>query len=205
MQDFLPNGNDNQLIVDAKSGHQEAYSELIRRYEPEVRKIACKYFLPRADYDDLIQEGRIAIFRAVQSYDPKAGHPFEHFVRMCIKRGLIDTLRAYNRRKHYNLNTAYSLNNNLSTENENTYLDQMASGTDPAQSVIDVQEARAVIRELTSHLSDMERQVFAYHFVVGYKPQEMVRTLGIKPKALDNAIQRIKKKTTIYKERNQIC
>ncbi|MDA8441126.1 MAG: sigma-70 family RNA polymerase sigma factor [Peptococcaceae bacterium] len=195
-----------ELVSLAKTGHQEAYTLLIERYEPEIRKIAYKYFLQRAEYDDLIQEGRIAIYRAIQSFDTASGHPFDHFVRMCIKRGLIDTLRSHNRRKHVNLNTAFSLNNNLSDENEHTYLDRMATGTDPAQTVIDLQEARSIIKDLTQNLSAMERQVFAYHFVAGYKPHEMAKTLGLKPKALDNAIQRIKKKTETFRElHNRIC
>lgn len=193
---------DRDLITLAKAGEQEAYTTLIRRYEPEVRKIACKYFLPRAEYEDLLQEGRIAIYRAVQSYDPECGHPFTHFIRMCIKRRLIDTLRAHNRRKHLTFNTAYSLHSNLTEDNDQTYLERMPSDCDPAQTVMDIQEARSIIKELTNNLSKMERQVFAYHFVAGYKQQELVKTLGIKPKALDNAIQRIKKKTALFKERH---
>jgi len=192
---------DWDLITMAKSGDQEAYSTLIRRYEPEVRKIACKYFLQRAEYEDLLQEGRIAIYRAVHNFDPDCGHPFTHFIRMCIKRRIIDTLRSHNRRKHTSFNTAYSLHSNLADDNDQTYLERMTTGTDPAQTVIDIQEARSIIKDLTNNLSDMERQVFAYHFVAGYKQQELVQTLGIKPKALDNAIQRIKKKTAVYKDR----
>ncbi len=191
---------DEDLITRAKDGQQDAYTVLIKRYEPEIRKIACKYFLQRAEYEDLLQEGRIAIYRAVQSFDPECGHPFTHFIRMCIKRRLIDTLRAHNRRKHVTFNTAYSLHNSLADDNEHTYLERMSSGCDPEQTVIDVQEARSIIRDLTNSLSEMERKVFAYHFVAGYRQQELVQTLGLKPKALDNAIQRIKKKTAVYKE-----
>ena len=199
MQEDNKTITDQDLITLARANHQEAYTILIKRYEPEIRKIACKYFLQRAEYEDLLQEGRIAIYRAVQSYD--CGHPFEHFVRMCIKRRIIDTLRSHNRRKHSGFNSAYSLNSNLADDNEHTFLERMPSGSDPAQTVMDVQEARSIIKDLTKNLSEMERQVFAYYFVAGYKQQDLVKTLGIKPKALDNAIQRIKKKSTLFKER----
>ena len=202
MQEDYSKLSDVDLVSLAREEHQEAYTVLITRYEPELRKIAHKYFLQRAEYDDLLQEGRISIYRAVQSFDSQSGHPFEHFVRMCIKRRMIDTLRAHNRRKHTGFNSAYSLDTSLSDETENTYLDRMTTGSDPAQIVIDVQEARSIIKDLTKNLSQMERQVFAYHFVEGYKQQEVVETLGINPKAIDNAIQRIKKKTAVYKARH---
>jgi RNA polymerase sporulation-specific sigma factor len=193
---------DDQSLIDlAKANHQEAYSALIKRYEPEVRKIASKYFLQRAEYDDLLQEGRIAIYRAITTFDSESGHPFDHFIRMCIKRRLIDALRAHNRQKHANLNSAYSLHTNLGEDNDQTYLERMTSDNDPEQTVLEIHEARSIIKELAQNLSLMERQVFAYHFVAGYKQQELVQTLGIKPKALDNAIQRIKKKTALYKDR----
>lgn len=102
------------MLEAARSGNEEALNLIIKHYEPEVRMIACKYFLPRTDYDDLIQEGRIAIYRAVLSYDTNLGIPFLHFLRMVIKRKLIDSLRKYTRQKHINLNDAYSLNNMIS-------------------------------------------------------------------------------------------
>lgn len=189
------------MLEAARSGDQEALNEIIQHYEPEVRMIACKYFLPRADYDDLMQEGRIAIYRAVLSYDVNLDIPFLHFLRMVIKRKLIDSLRKYTRQKHVNLNEAYSLNNVISDSEETSFLSLLPNAEDPASTVIANDEARSMIQDLNKDLSNLERLVFEQYFIQGFKQREVSERLGLHPKSLDNAIQRIRRKTELYRLR----
>jgi len=189
------------MLEAAHSGNKDAMNLIIQHYEPEVRMIACKYFLPRADYDDLIQEGRIAIYRAVLSYDTKLDIPFLHFLRMVIKRKLIDSLRKYTRQKHINLNDAYSLNNVISESEETSFLSLLADGEDPATMVIANDEACSMIHGLNKDLSKLERLVFDHYFLQGFKQREVSERLGLPAKSLDNAIQRIKRKTLQYRSR----
>lgn len=192
---------EQQMLDAARSGDREALDQIILYYEPEIRKIACKYFLQRADYDDLLQEGRIAIYKAFLSYKSRPDIPFLHFLRMVIKRKLIDSLRAHNRLKHTNLNEAYSLNNNLSEEHVDSFLNVVAHTEDPATTIVAVDEARSFIEDLSRGLSDLERLVFEYYFVAGLKQREVSKRLGLTPKTLDNAIQRIRRKTAIYRSK----
>lgn len=192
---------DTQMIEAARSGDQLLMNQLIKDYEPEVRKIACKYFLPRADYEDLIQEGRIAIYKAIMSYDPNSNIPFLHFVRMVIKRKLIDSLRAYNRQKHVNLNKAFSLNNTLTDDQDESFLNILPNVEDPETRIVAADEARYFLRELTSGFSELELSVFRFHFLAGMKQREVSKHLGVTPKSLDNAIQRIRRKTIAYRAR----
>lgn len=185
----------------ARSGNQEALNQLIQYYEPEIRKIACKYFLPRAEYEDLLQEGRIAIFKAITSYDPTSEIPFLHFLRMVIKRKLIDSLRAHNRQKHLNLNGAFSLNNTLSDDQDESFINTIPNAEDPETKIIAIDETRSFLKELTRGFSELELKVFQYYFLAGMKQREMAQYLGLSPKSLDNAIQRIRRKTIAYRSR----
>lgn len=189
------------MLEAARSGNEDALNEIIQHYEPEVRMIACKYFLPRADYDDLIQEGRIAIYRAILSYDLNLDIPFLHFLRMVIKRKLIDSLRKYTRQKHVNLNEAFSLNNVISTSEETSFLSLLPNAEDPESMVIANDEARSMIDGLNKDLSNLERLVFEHYFLQGFKQREVSEHLGLHPKSLDNAIQRIRRKTVQYRSR----
>ena len=193
--------NVSAMLEAARSGNEEALNLVIQHYEPEVRMIACKYFLPRADYDDLIQEGRIAIYKAVLSYDTNLDIPFLHFLRMVIKRKLIDTLRKHTRQKHVNLNEAYSLNNVISESEETSFISLLANTEDPATRVIANDEAQSMIHALNENLSNLERLVFEHYFVQGFKQREVSEHLGLPAKSLDNAIQRIKRKTIQYRTR----
>ncbi|MDQ7094942.1 sigma-70 family RNA polymerase sigma factor [Desulfosporosinus sp. PR] len=189
------------MLEAARSGNKEALNQLIEYYEPEVRMIACKYFLPRADYEDLIQEGRIAIYRAVLDYDEGMAIPFLHFLRMVVKRKLIDSIRKYTRNKHVNLNNAYSLNNVVSESEETSFISLLPNAEDPATAVIANEEARSIINDLNQDLSNLERLVFEHYFLQGFKQREVSEQLGLHPKSLDNAIQRIRRKTVLYRSR----
>ncbi len=189
------------MLEAARSGNEEALNLIIVHYEPEVRMIACKYFLPRADYDDLIQEGRIAIYKAVLSYDTNLEIPFLHFLRMVIKRKLIDSLRKHTRQKHVNLNEAFSLNNVIPESDETSFLSFLSNAEDPATKVIANDEAQTMIHSLNKNLSNLERLVFEHYFVQGFKQREVSEHLGLPAKSLDNAIQRIKRKTLQYRSR----
>ncbi|MDP4125910.1 MAG: sigma-70 family RNA polymerase sigma factor [Bacillota bacterium] len=189
------------LLEAARSGDEDALNEIILFYEPEVRMIACKYFLPRADYDDLIQEGRIAIYKAVLAYNTNLNIPFLHFLRMVVKRKLIDSIRKYTRQKHSNLNEAYSLNNVISESEEASFLEFLPNAEDPASLVIANDEANSMIQALNKDLSNLERLVFEHYFIQGFKQREVSEHLGLHPKSLDNAIQRIRRKTELYRSR----
>ena len=197
----LVEDQEKAMLEAARSGDEEALNQIIQHYEPEVRMIACKYFLPRADYDDLIQEGRIAIYRAVLSYDTNLSIPFLHFLRMVIKRKLIDSLRKYTRQKHVNLNDAYSLNNVVTESEETSFISLLANVEDPATMVIANDEARSMIHGVNKDLSNLERLVFEHYFIQGFKQREVSEHLGLPAKSLDNAIQRIKRKTLQYRSR----
>lgn len=192
------------MLEAARSGNTDALNEVIQFYEPEVRMIASKYFLPRADYEDLIQEGRIAIYRAVISYNTDSGIPFLHFLRMVIKRKLIDSLRKYTRQKHTNLNEAFSLNNVISESEETSFLELLPNAEDPASMVIANDEVTTMIEDLNKNMSNLERLVFEHYFIQGFKQREVSKHLGLPPKSLDNAIQRIRHKTALYRSRQAV-
>jgi len=51
------------------------------------------------------------------------------------------------------------------------------------------------------NMTNLERLVFEHYFIQGYKPREVSKNLGLHPKSLDNAIQRIRRKTVQYRSR----
>lgn len=120
---------------------------------------------------------------------------------MVIKRKLIDGLRKYTRQKHANLNEAYSLNNVVSETEETSFLELLTNAEDPASTVIANDEVQSMIQDLNKNMSNLERLVFEHYFIQGFKQREVSEHLGLHPKSLDNAIQRIRHKTALYRSR----
>src|SRR5438105_4592500 len=48
--------------------------EMLRRYEPLVRTVCRRFYAPRIiDREDLLQAGRIGLWRGLEAYDPAQG------------------------------------------------------------------------------------------------------------------------------------
>ena len=83
---------DEQLIELLREGKTEITDYLMEKYKDMVRKQARAMYLWGGENDDLIQEGMIGLFKAVQDYDPKEGASLFKFCRYfvcharCIRR-----------------------------------------------------------------------------------------------------------------------
>ena len=96
-----------QLITKARNNDEQAIEELFKCFKPKVIAISRGYFLIGADFDDLIQEGMIAIFNAITTYKPKVA--FKTYVYTCVKNKMLTLVKQYNAQKNKPLNNYISL------------------------------------------------------------------------------------------------
>ena len=78
--------SDEALLRQLRAGNTAIMDYVLDKYKPLVRKKANAMFLIGGDTDDLIQEGMIGLFKAVQDYDPKEGASFSSFAGLCVSR-----------------------------------------------------------------------------------------------------------------------
>ena len=97
--------NLDELILKAKNHDQNAMDQLLQRFKSKVIAISREYFLIGADFDDLIQEGMIGLYRAINVYDPNKNHNFSAFASLCIHRQLQNAVKNANRKKNSPLNS----------------------------------------------------------------------------------------------------
>ena len=101
--------NDEQLIELIKSGDKYAIDFLIEKYKDLVNMKVSKYFIIGAEKEDIIQEGMIGLFKAIQSFNSDKQNSFKTFANLCIERQLITAIKTSNRQKHMPLNSYLSL------------------------------------------------------------------------------------------------
>ena len=94
-----------RLITDAKAGNERAMEELLRFFKPKMIAISREYFLIGADFDDLLQESMIGLYKAIQIYDQDKNHSFSAFASLCIHRQLQNAVKLANRKKNSPLNS----------------------------------------------------------------------------------------------------
>lgn len=189
--------SDEELIVRLQKGEKEISDYLMERYKEFVRKKARAVYLIGGETDDLIQEGMIGLFKAVQDYRPEKETSFRTFAGLCIDRQLYSAIQSSNRQKHLPLNSYVS----LSQAGEAEDLEGRWS-ENPEAVVIDQERTRILKEEIRKALSPMENKVLTY-YMQGYGYVKIAKLLGKNPKSIDNALQRIRGKIRACKEKIQ--
>lgn len=190
-------GGDLALVRAAQCGDQRASCELIRRYRGLIRYKARSYYLVGADRDDIVQEGMIGLFKAIRDYDATRQASFHSFAELCVTRQIITAVKSSTRRKHSPLNGYVSLSRSATPDEEGERLlsDILAARDvcDPADIVIGAWETDYIRHGVVDALSGFETDVLRL-YTGGKSYQEIAVKLGRHTKAVDNALQRVKRK-----------
>lgn len=186
--------NENELCEAAKAGDSEAVETLVSRYSRLVKTCARVYFMAGAEGEDLIQEGMLGLWRAVLTFDAARGVPFEAYARTCIVRRIYSAVRGARALKHEPLNTSLSLAKPLFEDNAESHPRTSAAFSDPEALVIGMEEQAERLRRLRDLLSVFEAQVLSL-YLDGYSYDEIALRLQKPRKSVDNAIQRIRRKS----------
>jgi RNA polymerase sporulation-specific sigma factor len=188
---------DLALVRAAQAGDQHASCELVKRYRGLIRCKARSYYLAGADREDIIQEGMIGLFKAIRDYDPARQASFHSFAELCVTRQIITAVKSSTRRKHSPLNGYVSLSRPASADEDGERLleDIIAAREicDPAELVISAWETEFVTHGVAESLSPFESDVLRL-YAAGRSYQDIAESLGRHTKAVDNALQRVKRK-----------
>lgn len=173
------------ILSSAQSVDEKCIEALIKQYAHLVENIALKYISSPLENDDLVQEGMIGLLAAIKSYDEKKGTLFKTYACVCIENSIQTALRKFYRQK------------DIPQQNVVEYQDEEISYQYASLSAEDNFMAEESVSLLTKllreNLSDFENEVLRLH-IVGCSYNEIASRLSKTPKAIDNALQRIRKK-----------
>ena len=182
---------DEELIGKLRAGRRDVADYLVEKYKGLVRQKARTMYLIGGETDDLIQEGMIGLFKAVQNYDSGNEASFQTFARLCIDRQLYKAVSGSNRQKHQPLNTYVS----LSQEEGTDHLEELWEQS-PETIVIARENVDDLETQIRRCLSPLENQVLEL-YLLGEDYSQISKTLGKTKKSVDNALQRIKVKVRL--------
>ena len=109
-----------ELILKAQNGDEIAKNILIGNYEPLIISIITKknFYVEGEEFQDLVQEGRLALFNAIKNYDANRNARFSTYAKTLIENHLINVIKASQSYKNMALNSALNLNNQGEVELE---------------------------------------------------------------------------------------
>ena len=184
--------DDVALIKESREGSIKAAEELLTRYKSLVISVARQYFLVGAGDEDLIQEGMIALYRAVDAFDEESGVPFSAFAYSCVKNRIIDVVKAANRDKHKALNNYVSIYD----------VDYTMSATSAEDAAIMRENSIQVKKNIAENLTSEETTVLRL-YLDGRSYRDIALQTGKSEKFVDNTLQKIKRKIRAAMKKNK--
>jgi len=187
--------SDEMLVRQFHEGDVESLDVLLERYRRFAGVKARGYFLAGGDNDDLQQEAMIGLFKAIRDFR-HGQSSFRAFAELCVTRQIMTAIKGACRQKHQPLNRYVSLWGLRVIDDPSERLveelfDQRVP--DPADEVVSLEGQAAMRAALATMLSSLEVDVLRLH-LDGCSYQEISDRLGRHTKAVDNALQRIKRK-----------
>jgi RNA polymerase sporulation-specific sigma factor len=175
------------LVFLAQSGDQEAFSELLKAYDPLITSTVSKFRVEGmldADSEDLRQEAILAFYSALLSYDPNISEvEFGLYAKVCICNRLVSQVRII--KKH--------IANSMLAYSDEDLVKYVADDGDPSKSIVEQEAEKSLMKLISDNLSDMENRVFEM-YVSGMSAAEMARRLDVSEKSVSNTVYRIRKK-----------
>ena len=200
MNNNYNNMSDDELLELINKKDTDALDFLICKYKDLVNSKVNKYFIIGAEKEDIVQEGLVGLYKAIKDYKPDKQNSFKSFANLCIERQLITAIKSSNRQKHMPLNSYLSLNmtafENEDGNNDTQIVDVLENTVieDPLDTITKKEYFLSVENVIDSSLSDFEKKVLN-RYVQGESYVKIAERLDAPVKSVDNAIQRIRKKT----------
>ncbi len=175
-QENYDNYTDDCLAISAQNGDECAFNVLAARYLNKIYKLSYSAYL---DSEDFAQESMFGFLNAVRTFDQAKGVPFKAYAGVCMRNSM---------------NTAAdTLSKEIPTDGDFEDAVLVEGGEDPLTQLIDTEHLNEVLGLCETTLSEVEKTVI-FFVASGMSYTEIGEKLGIDVKAVDNAVQRARKK-----------
>ena len=185
--------SDNDLQSLTAGGDKQAEETLAARYMYLVRACARPLFLAGGDSEDLIQEGTFGLVSAIRQFSPELETSFKTFAEHCIRMRLYSAIKSASRLKHFPLNDGVSFEQ--LSEDHRAPLSAVPEvfRRSPEDLVLARESKEELYTAFSKCLSTFENKVLDL-YLDGLSYREIGERLNKEPKAVDNAVQRIRRK-----------
>ena len=192
--------NINTILKKAQTGDSEAIDWILKEYSKILSFNAQKYYLIGAEQEDLLQEGILGLLKAIKFYD-ETKSSFSSFAFLCIRREMISAIRKANTQKNSVLNEALTTSSMI--EDSSDVDNYISSENNPEEAYLLKEEIKEFKNFSDKNFSKLEKEVLKY-LIRGYSYREIAKILSKNLKSIDNTIQRIRKKSEDWINKEEI-
>lgn len=176
--------SEEELALLAASGEEKAFPRLVQRLKPRLRQMAGSYPCIGLEQEDLLQEGFLGVMTAVRRFSPQRG-AFVPYALLCARSGMASAVRRAASGKQQPLQNYTALEDTGDTAAD--------AGLQPEELLAAEEQATELRRWVQQELTPMEQQVLRL-YLAGNSYTEIASRLSSHSKAVDNALQRVRRK-----------
>lgn len=183
------NGNSLSHLDDAllcslvAEGNEPAFEEITHRYKGLIRLISKEYSYPGFDVNDFMQLGLMGLYSACKTYKADGSISFKNFAVLCIRRRYISLVRSLWNQKSVPADALVPVE----------AMEEAGASQNPEDLILDKENDTNFLEFVKSRLSHMEYCTLK-GYVNGMSYSEIAESTGLDSKAVDNALQRVRKK-----------
>lgn len=167
-------------ILQAAAGDQVAFATVMQRMAPLIHAQVHAFRCVGVEDEDLAQEALLGLLAAVRSYQPDKGAAFTTYATTCIRHRLLSVVRR----------CAPRTSHELPLEDDLELTDDTG---DPALRLQEQEALGGLLARLRQQLTDLEYKVLLLR-LSDTSYEEIAGRLTVTKKAVDNAVQRIRRK-----------
>lgn len=170
-------------IPQAAAGDQDAFAAIMQRMTPLIHAQirSCRH--DGTEDEDLAQEALLGLLSAVRNYRPDGGAAFTTYATACIRHRLISAVRR----------SAPRTDHELPLQED---LDLTDPTGDPALRMQEQEDLDSLLAHWRERLTPLEYSVLLLR-LSECSYSEIARRLAASKKAVDNAVQRLRRKLII--------
>lgn len=184
--------NDYELVYLVKENSDYANDIIFKKYEPIIKNMASIYknkSTGKFEYEDLIQEGRIGLLKAIRAYDVNKGFLFYTFAITCIKGQILNYISVFNKKRNKTLNMALSIDEDIIETIPGNYM--------VPSNWIDEKELINKLVRFKNDLDYPESIIFELKYN-DFSYKQISQLLEISIKSIDNKLSKIKRNLRKY-------
>ncbi len=189
---------DEELALQARQGDTKALNDIFGKYKNIVNKISRSYFLLGGEFEDIIQEGMIGLYKAIQNFSDNKNASFKTFASMCIKHQIISAIKVASSQKNMVLSSALPISEQNDEEDDSLEIILPSSLPQPDQTVFEKESIAELQEKIKKTLSALEIKVLSL-YLKGFSYNEISEKANMSKKSIDNALTRIKSKLQFIK------
>ena len=175
--------SDEEAVLLSQKGDKTAEEYVLNRYSSLAKAIAARFFLFGGDCEDLVQEGMVGLYSAINSYNGESKSAFSTYAYSCVRNAMVDAVKKASGAKYSALNNFVPI----------VEIGGVISPHSPEDELLRQENRREFLQKISKELSSLEFKVTVM-YVDGMGVAEISAALEKPQKSVSNALARAKQK-----------